>query len=80
VLGGGGVHGAAEVGMLRALAERGVGPDPVVGTSIGALDGGVLAADPDGAAKNSADRSRPRSSAHAITTIRMSVRFVKQPA
>jgi NTE family protein len=49
VLGGGGVHGAAEVGMLRALAERGIRPDLVVGTSIGALNGAVLAADPDGA-------------------------------
>jgi NTE family protein len=46
VLGGGGVHGAAEVGMLRALAERGIRPDLVVGTSIGAINGAVLAADP----------------------------------
>ena len=49
VLGGGGVHGAAEVGMLAALAEHGIRPDVVLGTSIGALNGAVLAADPDGA-------------------------------
>jgi NTE family protein len=46
VLGGGGVLGAHEVGMLRALAEAGVRPDLVVGTSIGALNGAFVAADP----------------------------------
>ena len=39
VLGGGGLLGAHEVGMLRALAEAGVRPDLVLGTSIGALNG-----------------------------------------
>jgi NTE family protein len=33
VLGGGGQLGVHEVGMLRALVERGVAPDVVVGTS-----------------------------------------------
>jgi NTE family protein len=46
VLGGGGVHGAVEVGMIRALVERGVRPDVVLGTSIGALNGALYAADP----------------------------------
>lgn len=46
VLGGGGVLGAVEVGMLRALLERGVTPDLVLGTSIGALNGALLAQDP----------------------------------
>jgi NTE family protein len=46
VLGGGGVLGAAEVGMARALADRGIRPDLVLGTSIGALNGVFLAADP----------------------------------
>lgn len=46
VLGGGGVLGAGEVGMLRALLEAGVTPDLVVGTSVGALNGAFLAADP----------------------------------
>jgi NTE family protein len=50
VLGGGGLLGAHEVGMLRALAEAGVRPDLVVGTSIGAINGVLVAADPDGAA------------------------------
>src|SRR5271165_7542953 len=50
VLGGGGLLGAHEVGMLRALAEAGVKPDLVVGTSIGALNGVLVAADPASAA------------------------------
>ena len=50
VLGGGGLLGAHEVGMLRALADAGVRPDLVVGTSIGALNGVLVAADPAEAA------------------------------
>lgn len=46
VLGGGGVLGAVEVGMLRALLERDVTPDLVVGTSIGAVNGALVARDP----------------------------------
>lgn len=46
VLGGGGILGAHEVGMLRALAERAVKPDIVLGTSIGAINGALFAADP----------------------------------
>ena len=46
VLGGGGVLGAAEVGMLQALFERGIRPDLIVGTSVGAINGVLVAADP----------------------------------
>jgi NTE family protein len=46
VLGGGGVLGAVEVGMLRALLELGVRPDLILGTSVGALNGALVAADP----------------------------------
>jgi NTE family protein len=46
VLGGGGVLGAVEVGMLRALFERGVTPELVLGTSVGALNGALVASDP----------------------------------
>ncbi len=46
VLGGGGILGAHEVGMLRALAERSIVPDVVLGTSIGAVNGALFAADP----------------------------------
>ena len=46
VLSGGGNHGSAQVGMLRALFERGITPDVVVGTSAGALNGSAVAANP----------------------------------
>jgi NTE family protein len=46
VLGGGGLLGAAEAGMARALLERGVVPDLILGTSIGAINGAVIASDP----------------------------------
>ncbi len=46
MLGGGGLLGAVEVGMLRALLHRGITPDLVVGTSVGALNGALVAADP----------------------------------
>ncbi|PRY31463.1 patatin-like phospholipase family protein [Pseudosporangium ferrugineum] len=46
VLGGGGVLGAVQVGMLRALFRAGYRPDVVVGTSIGAVNGALVAADP----------------------------------
>ncbi|MEU4568101.1 patatin-like phospholipase family protein [Micromonospora sp. NPDC023956] len=46
VLGGGGVLGAVEVGMLRALFRAGIRPDLVIGTSIGAVNGALVAADP----------------------------------
>ncbi|MBO3663025.1 patatin-like phospholipase family protein [Microbacterium stercoris] len=46
VLGGGGVRGAVEIGMVRALLERGIRPELVVGTSIGAINGALIAKDP----------------------------------
>jgi NTE family protein len=49
VLGGGGLLGAAEVGMLGALLEHGVQPDLVVGSSVGALNGAFIAAEPSAA-------------------------------
>ncbi|MFG1934095.1 patatin-like phospholipase family protein [Mycobacterium sp. NPDC048908] len=46
VLGGGGLLGAAEAGMASALLDAGVRPDVVCGTSVGAINGAALAADP----------------------------------
>ena len=46
VLSGGGNLGALQVGMLRALADREIRPDLVVGCSVGALNGAAYAADP----------------------------------
>jgi len=49
VLGGGGVLGAHEVGMLRALAESSIDPDVILGTSVGAINGALFASDPTAA-------------------------------
>lgn len=46
VLGGGGARGAAQLGVLRALAARGIQPDAVVGTSVGALNAAAVARHP----------------------------------
>ncbi len=46
VLGGGGNLGSVQVGMLRALADRGEIPDLVIGCSVGSLNGLAMAADP----------------------------------
>jgi NTE family protein len=61
VLGGGGLLGAHEVGMLRALAEAGITADIIVGTSIGAVNGAFVAADPEGAADRLTDLWRGES-------------------
>src|SRR5438270_11138619 len=46
VLSGGASLGAVQVGMLRALYERGIVPDLIVGTSVGAINGAFIAARP----------------------------------
>ena len=46
VLGGGGKWGAVEVGMLQALDAAGIRPDLVLGTSVGAFNGSVIADKP----------------------------------
>jgi NTE family protein len=50
VLGGGGSLGAIQVGMLQALSEHDIAPDIVAGTSVGSLNGAVIAFDPTSAA------------------------------
>jgi NTE family protein len=46
VLAGGGSFGAVQVGMLRELLAKGVKPDLVVGSSVGAINGAHLAGSP----------------------------------
>lgn len=46
VLSGGGNRGAVQVGMMRALLEREISPDLIVGTSIGAVNGVAFAGTP----------------------------------
>src|SRR3954449_6298822 len=50
VLAGGASLGAMQVGMLRALYERGITPDLLVGTSAGALNAAFVASRPQTAA------------------------------
>jgi NTE family protein len=67
VLGGGGVLGAVQVGMLRAVLERGIRPDLVVGTSIGAINGAIIAADVDRSVER-LDRAWTSKDARVLTT------------
>ena len=46
VLQGGGALGAYQVGVYQALHEAGVEPDWVIGTSIGAINGAMIAGNP----------------------------------
>jgi NTE family protein len=46
VLSGGASRGALQVGMLQTLLDRGVAPDYIVGTSVGAFNGAYLASAP----------------------------------
>src|SRR5215472_19103488 len=43
VLQGGGALGAYQVGVYQALHEAGIEPDWVIGTSIGAVNGAIIA-------------------------------------
>ena len=46
VLGGGGAHGAVQLGTLQAVSETDLRPHQVIGSSAGALTGAVIAEDP----------------------------------
>ncbi len=47
VLAGGGARGAAQIGMLQALTARGIVPDAVYGSSVGAINAAGFAGSPD---------------------------------
>jgi len=49
VLQGGGALGAYQVGVYQALHEAGIEPDWVIGTSIGAINGAIIAGNPPAA-------------------------------
>lgn len=49
VLAGGGTRGAAQIGMLLALADRGITPEAVYGSSVGAINAAGFAGRPDAA-------------------------------
>src|SRR5450432_1771907 len=46
VLQGGGALGAYQVGVYQALHEAGIEPEWVIGTSIGAINGAIIAGNP----------------------------------
>ena len=46
VLSGGGSLGSIQVGMLLGLAESEITPDMIVGTSVGAMNGGWVGSRP----------------------------------
>jgi len=54
VMSGGASLGAIQAGMVRALYERGIAPDVIVGTSVGAINGAYIASRPADA--DTADR------------------------
>lgn len=66
VLSGGGAFGSVQAGMLRALQELDVRPDLVVGTSVGSLNGALLALEPETAADRLADIWGRMSRAHVF--------------
>jgi NTE family protein len=47
VLGGGGARGLAHIGVLKVLEKEGLVPEFIVGTSMGAIVGGMYAQQPD---------------------------------
>lgn len=49
VFAGGASYGAVQAGQVRALAKTDLAPDMVVGTSVGALNGMIVAEDPESA-------------------------------
>ena len=46
VFAGGGARGSAQIGMLQALAARGIRPDAIYGASVGAINAAGFAGDP----------------------------------
>ena len=46
VLQGGGALGAYQVGVFQAMHEAGIEPDWIIGTSIGAINGAIIAGNP----------------------------------
>src|SRR3954464_11905840 len=59
VLSGGGAKGLAHIGVLRVLDSLGVRPDLIVGTSMGAMIGGMYASGYSGGEIDSLARGLP---------------------
>lgn len=76
-LGGGGMRGAAHVGVLRVLIREGIPIDYIAGTSMGSVVGGLLASGvhPDEIEK----RFTEGSLMHSFLTVPLSVRMAAIP-
>src|SRR5215218_8810580 len=77
VMSGGGSLAAVQVGMLQALAARGVEPDLLIGTSAGALNAGYVAG--HGASAGALDDLAPSGAGCAVGTCSPSSRLVSAP-
>ena len=64
VLPGGGVKGMAHVGVIKVLDSLGIVPDIVVGTSMGAIVGGMYASGYSGADGRCCSADSPRACEH----------------
>lgn len=80
VLGGGGLKGLAHVGVLRALEERGLVPEVVVGSSIGALIGAAWATGMSIAEMEDRALSIRRQDVFRVAHIDMALRRMLSPA
>jgi len=80
VLSGGGLRGLVHVGAWRALFERGLRPDVIVGTSIGALVGAAAASGADWTFVERAARSVVRKEIAALDRRVLLLNGVRRPA
>lgn len=76
-LGGGGTRGAAHVGVLKVLEKEGISVNRIVGTSMGAIVGGMYAAGLPIEALE--EKFRNGSLMHAFMTVPLWVRMVAAP-
>ena len=73
-LGSGGTKGAAHVGVMRVLADAGIKPDVIAGTSIGSLYGGLVAAGYTPHEIEEGIRTRPSREVYALFRQRLKLR------
>jgi NTE family protein len=79
-LGGGGMKGLAHIGVLQALAERGLRPTYIVGSSVGALVGAAWSAGRDLAALRRIAVALRRKDVFAVAHADMALKRMRSPA
>ena len=80
VLGGGGMKGLAHIGVLQALAERGLRPSHIVGSSVGALIGAAWSAGRDLAQLRTIAIALRRKEVFAVAHADMALKRMRSPA